>query len=89
MDICYDVHVGFLSVNDRITLTDRLQRQWFIKAMNKLNQNKRQLSQYDRDLYRKLRDGYDLVGQSMSITRKQMNHIRQVAMELEQDKYDG
>jgi transcriptional antiterminator len=75
--------------NSRITLTDRLQRNWFITAMNTLNRNKRRLSKYDGDLYRKLRDGYDLVGESMSITRKQMNHIKQVAMELEQDKYDG
>ena len=75
--------------NGRITLTDRLQRQWFIKAMNTLNRNKRLLSKYDGELYRKLRDGYDLVGESMSITRKQMNHIKQVAMELEADKYNG
>lgn len=73
----------------RITLTDRLQRQWFIKAMNVMNRNKRNLSKYDLDLYRKLRDGYDLVGESMSITRKQMNHIKQVAMELESGKYNG
>jgi transcriptional antiterminator len=75
--------------DSRITLTDRLQRRWFIEAMNKMNRNKSQLSKYDLDLYRKLRDGYDLVGQSMSITRKQMNHIRQVAMELDQGGYDG
>jgi uncharacterized protein (UPF0335 family) len=73
----------------RITLTDRLQRRWFIEAMNKMNQNKQHLSQYDRDLYRKLRDGYDLVKESLSITRKQMNHIRQVAAELEQGNYNG
>lgn len=73
----------------RITLTDRLQRKWFVDAMNVMNHNKRHLSQYDKDIYRKLRDGYDLVGKSMSITRKQMNHIRQVAMEIEQGKYNG
>lgn len=76
-------------MDGRITLTDKLQRTWFIHAMNVLNRNKKDLSQYDRDLYRKLRDGYDLVGQSMSITRKQMNHIRQVAMELEAGEYNG
>ncbi len=73
----------------RITLTDRLQFSWFVKAMNTLNRNKKLLSTYDMELYRKLRDGYDLVGRSMSITRKQMNYIKQVAMEIETDKYNG
>lgn len=77
------------ALEGRITLTDRFQFQLFVKAMNVLNRNKRHLSKYDKDLYRKLRDGYDLVGQSMSITRKQMNHIRQVALELENGGYNG
>lgn len=78
-----------MSDNERIRLTDRLQRRWFIEAMNVLNRNQRHLSQYDRDLYRKLRDGWDLVKDSMTVTRKQMNHIRQVAAELEAGNYNG
>lgn len=74
---------------NRITLSDRLQLSWFVKAMNTLNRNKKDLSKYDKELYRKLRDGFDLVGKSMSITRKQMNYIRQVAMEIEQGSYNG
>lgn len=71
----------------RVSLTDNLQRSWFIKAMNNMNRNKRQLSKYDLDLYRKLRDGYDLVGESMTITRRQMEHIKQVSRELENGDY--
>lgn len=73
----------------RISLKDNFQFGLFVKAMNKLNRNKCILFQYDKDLYRKLRDGYDLVGRSMTITRKQMNHIRQVADEIEIGKYRG
>lgn len=71
----------------RISLADRLQHQWFLAAMRTLTQNKNQLNKYDRELWQKLSDGYDLVGQSMSVTRKQMNHIKQVAMEIEKGDY--
>lgn len=81
--------VSDLARDGRISLTDNLQFSWFVKAMNTLNHNQRVLSKYDRDLYRKLRDGYDLVGRSMTITRKQMNHIKQVAQELGVEKYHG
>jgi transcriptional antiterminator len=73
----------------RVSLADRLQRNWFINAMNTMNRNKARLSEYDLGLYRKLRDGYDLVGESLTITRKQMEHIKQVAMELEIGEYRG
>jgi hypothetical protein len=73
----------------RVSLADGMQRRWFINAMNTMNRNKARLSEYDHGLYRKLRDGYDLVGESLTITRKQMEHIKQVAMELEIGEYRG
>lgn len=69
--------------NERISLADRLQHKWFLEAMEKLNQHRDNLSEYDSELFQKLSDGYNLVGTSMTITRKQFNHIRQLAMELE------
>jgi hypothetical protein len=73
----------------RIKLSDNLQFRWFKDAMNILNRNKQRLSQYDLELYRKLRDGWDLVGRELTITVKQMNHIKQVAAEIEGNTYDS
>ncbi|MGL5935904.1 MAG: hypothetical protein ACRCZI_09820 [Cetobacterium sp.] len=75
--------------NGRITLGDNLQFQWFAKAMNILNHNKSQLSQYDLELYRKMRDGWDFSGRELTITVKQMNHLMQVAQEMEEGIYNG
>jgi len=71
----------------RIELTSDLQFRMFATAMNTLNRNKRELSAYDLELYRKLRDGYDFSGRALTITVKQMNHIKQVASELEAGSY--
>jgi len=67
----------------RIQLKDRLMRKWFLYAMDVLNHNKDSLSEYDLELFIKLRDGYNFVGDSMTITRKQLNHIKTLAAELE------
>jgi hypothetical protein len=61
----------------------------FRDAMNTLNRNQRDLSTYDRELYRKLRDGWDFSKRALTVTVKQMNHIRQVAAELEGGTYEG
>lgn len=75
-------------MNDgRIELTSDLQFNMFRTAMNTLNRNQRDLSTYDRELYRKLRDGWDFSKRNLTITVKQMNHIRQVASELEAGTY--
>ena len=73
----------------RISLRDRLQRKWFIEALDKLSANRNQLSDYDRELWQKLSDGWDMFKESMTVTRKQFNHIRQVASELDKDGYRG
>ena len=71
----------------RISLKDRLQRKWFLAALDTLSANRNQLSDYDRELWRKLQDGWDMFKESMTVTRKQFNHIRQVAMELDKGDY--
>lgn len=76
-----------MSNNDRIPLSDNLQFSWFDKAMKTLKKHEHQLSQYDRRLFQDLSDGWDFAGREMSITRKQMNHIKQVASEIELGRY--
>jgi hypothetical protein len=73
----------------RIALSDDLQYRWFVQAMNTLNRNKRDLSSYDLELYRKMRDGYDFSKRELTITVKQMNHLKQVAAEIEGGTYRG
>lgn len=73
----------------RIPLSDRLIHEWFCAAMDTLNANLSQLNEYDRNLFQKLKDGYNMVGQDLTITRKQLNHIKGVAIELEGNKYVG
>ena len=73
----------------RISLKDRLQRKWFTQALSVLSANRNQLSEYDRELWRKLQDGWDMFKESMTVTRKQFNHIRQVASELVSEGYRG
>ncbi len=73
--------------NDRISLRDDLQYKWFTTAMGILARNKGDLTPYDRDLWQDLNDGHSLVWRDLTITRKQMNHIKQVASEIEQGKY--
>lgn len=62
--------------NGRIKLTDRLQRKWFEDAMQVLRDNYASLSDYDRRIYNDLNSAYDMVGQELTVTRKQMNHIK-------------
>lgn len=73
----------------RIKLSDNFQFSMFRNSMNYLNKRKRELSPYDLELYRKLRDGYDRVGREMTITVRQMNHLRQCHRELEAEQYNG
>lgn len=73
--------------NERISLQDNLQLKWFEKAMETMMKNKNQLSDYDRGLWQDLHDGYVLAGRELTVTRKQMNHIKQVAAEIESGRY--
>ena len=73
----------------RVSLESDLQFRWFVTAMNTLNRNKRLLSAYDLELYRKMRDGYDFSGRELTITVKQMNHLKQVAAEIDGGKYES
>lgn len=67
----------------RLKLSDHLINKWFVEAMDVLNHHKASLNDYDKELFQKLSDGYNLVGREMTLTRKQMNHIKQRALELE------
>lgn len=71
----------------RIPLSDDLQFRWFATAMNILNPQKLLLSEYDLAFYRKLRDGYNCSKREMTLTVKQMNHLRQVAAEIKEGTY--
>lgn len=73
--------------DDRIPLTDNLQFSWFDAAMKTLKKNETELNPYDLRLFLALEDGFDFAGREMSVTRKQMNHIKQVAAELERGRY--
>lgn len=71
-----------------IPLSDPLTNKWFLAAMDTLNVHVESLTNFDRELFQKLKDGYNLVGPEMSISRKQLNHIKGVAAELEANRYD-
>jgi hypothetical protein len=77
-----------MSNNGQISLRDKLNRRWFEQAMQTLTNNKGSLSQYDRDLVNKLSDGYAMVGDELTVTTKQMNHIKSVAADLEVGCYE-
>lgn len=69
--------------NGRISLTDNLQHKWFTDAMKVLDDNKLRLSEYDAGLFEDLRAAYQLAGRDLTITRRQMNHIKSVAFDFE------
>lgn len=69
--------------HSRIAMDNRLQRQTFERNMETLRVNERHLSEFERDFYIKLRDGYELAGQDFTVTLKQMNYLNQVAYEVE------
>jgi hypothetical protein len=71
-------------MNDaRIKLTSDLQFKWFDAAMKKAAAHRNQLNNYDRKFLIGLEDGFNMVGRELTITVKQMNHLRQMASELE------
>lgn len=62
--------------NGRIKLSDNLQHKWFCDAMRVLRENYDHLSAYDRRLFHDLEEGYKLARRDMTVTRRQMNHIK-------------
>lgn len=68
--------------NERISLKADLNYKWFTEAMNTLRENQLQLTEYDAKLFRDLEDGLDMFGRDLKPTRKQFNHIRQVAFDF-------
>lgn len=68
--------------NERIQLSDRLQRKWFEEAMEILREHQLQLTEYDSKLFHDLDEGYSIGGRNFTVTRKQFNHIRQVAFDF-------
>lgn len=69
--------------NNRISMKDPRQFKMFTDAMNTLRENKLELSDYDAKLFQDLDDALDMFGNSIAVTRKQFNHIRQVAWDFE------
>lgn len=69
--------------NGRISLKDNLQFRWFDQAMKTLSENYDHLSEFDRRLYNDLIEGFRLAGRDMTITRRQMNHIKTSAASYE------
>lgn len=76
-----------MSDSGRIELSDFLQNKWFCQAMAVMSQAEANLSEYDRGLFQDLRGAYQLSGRDLTITLKQMNHIRLVASEIKTGKY--
>lgn len=66
-----------------IPLHDKFQREQFERAMKTLRENKDSLRDYDRRLFNDLDSAYEMLGLGMSLTVKQLNHIKQVAFEIE------
>lgn len=66
-----------------IPLSDGFQRKQFEQAMKTLRDNYKSLTDYDRRLLNDLESGYQLVGTEMTVTVKQLNHIKQVAFDFE------
>lgn len=66
-----------------ISLSDGFQKRKFERAMKTLRENYRSLTDYDRRLFNNLESAYELVGEAMHLTVKQLNHIEQVAFDLE------
>ena len=72
-------------MNDgRISLTSDFQFKMYEKSMDVLRRHCDALSQYNKGLFEDLEDGYAMAGRSMTLTVKQMNHLKTLAMELEQ-----
>lgn len=72
--------------NNRISLSDNLQRKWFEEAMATLADNKDELFAYELSLFTNMRDGYATFGTAMTVSRKQMEQIRQIAWDFEKGR---
>lgn len=70
-------------MSNRISLKDNLQFKMYFEAMKVLRDNLLSLTDYDRRLFQDLEDAHDMFGRSMTVTVKQMNHIKQVAWDFE------
>lgn len=66
-----------------IELGDSFQRRKFERAMKTLRDNYKSLTDYDRNMFNDLESAYELVGHALTVTRKQLNHIEQVAWDFE------
>ena len=75
--------------NGLISLSDDLQFKWFRAAMKTMAANFSELSEYDRDLFDKLSDGFTLAERDLTLTVKQMNYIRAIEAQLDSHTYKG
>lgn len=73
----------------RISLQSDLQFETFSKSISILGARRNELTPYDLGFYVKIQDGFDLAGRELSLTVKQWNHLRLLAIELETGSYDG
>ena len=69
--------------NNRISMKADLNYKWFKEAMDTLRKNKMNLTEFDARVFRDLDDAHTMFGRDITVTRKQFNHIRQVAFEFE------
>lgn len=68
--------------NNRISLVHKLNRKMFEDAMAVLRENKLSLTQYDSELFQNLEASWEMAGPAMTLTVKQMNHIKMVAADF-------
>ena len=73
--------------NGRLMMCEPLIHEQFILAMDTLRDHQTSLNDYDRGLFQDMHDGYEFAGVDFGVTVRQFNHLRQVAMELEQLEY--
>lgn len=67
----------------RIRLDNRLNKKMFEDALSTCDKRKHELNDFDYDFVTKLNDGYLLAGDSMTVSVKQMNYLKQIAIGLE------
>lgn len=67
----------------KIKLKSRLNRENFERRMQTVGEHRFNLLPYDSEFFKKLDDAYNMVGDDLELTVKQMNYLNQLAFELE------
>lgn len=67
----------------RIRLDNRLNKKMFEDALASCDSRKDELNDYDYGFVTQMTEGYALAGDSMTVSVKQMNYLKQLAFNLE------